>query len=123
MLSDIQISCNFFCFQGITMPEHGTPMPHPGMTVHMVTLLPDSPEYQMVIDQVQAKPGKLSIQKIERVQNTELYQSYMLRKQKMDQDNGENCNERRLFHGADSRSMADIKERGFNRESCSVQSK
>ncbi len=119
MLSNIHV----FFFQGISIPENWAPMPRTDTTVHMVTLLPGSPEYQMVIKKVQATHGMLSIHTIERVQNPRLYQSYMLRKQKMDHCNEGTDNERRLFHGANQRSMQAIKTNGFNRDSCGVQSK
>ena len=73
-------------------------MPGHDSTVHRVPLLPGSPEYQDVVRKFQATAGALNIQKIERVQNPHLYQSYMVRKQKMDKDTGGN-NERQLFHG------------------------
>ena len=98
-------------------------MPRPDMTVLTETLSPDSSEYHTVITQIQAAHGKLSVQKIERVQNPDLYQSYMLRKQKMEHDNGGIRNERILFHGASHKSMLAIKTHGFNRDSCGVQSK
>ena len=61
-------------------------MPHPNTTVHTVSL---SLDYQDVMNKLQATASTLNVQKIERIQNPHLYQTYMLKKQKMDQDNGE----------------------------------
>ncbi|KAK2566807.1 Protein mono-ADP-ribosyltransferase PARP14 [Acropora cervicornis] len=41
------------------------------------------------MNKLQATASTLNVQKIERIQNPHLYQTYMLKKQKMDQDNGE----------------------------------
>ena len=88
-------------------------MPRPEITVHTVTLAPDSSEYQDVMRKVQATAGGVNIQKIERIQNPHLYQSYMVRKQKMDEDNGRN-NERELFHGTYAKNIPFINTQGFN---------
>ena len=64
-------------------------MPHPNTFVHIVPLSSNSSEYQDVINKLQATASTLNVQKIERIQNPHLYQTYMLKKQKMDQDNGE----------------------------------
>ena len=75
-------------------------MPSPDMTVHTVTLVPGSSEYQNVVSKFQASTGGMHFPKMERVQNPHLYKQYMIRKQKMDKDNGGN-NERQLV-SADS---------------------
>lgn len=59
----------------------------------------------------------MQIQKIERIQNPHLYKQYMLRKQKMDEDNGGNS-ERQLFHGTDAKNIRAINAQGFNRSFC-----
>ena len=97
-------------------------MPHPGMTVHTVTLAPGSREYQNVIQKVKATASSINIQKIERVQNPHLYQSYMVRKEKMDRDNRA-TNERQLFHGTKAENVAAINIQGFNRSLCGVNGK
>ena len=58
---------------------------------------------------VKTTVGNYSISGIERIQNPHLYQSYQLRKQRMDKDNGGN-NERQLFHGT----SPDNVSQGFN---------
>ena len=92
-------------------------MPGHDSTAHKVQLHPGSPEYQDVVRKFQATAGALNIQKIERVQNPHLYQSYMVRKQIMDKDT-EGNNERQLFHGTDAKNIIHINTQGFNRSSC-----
>ena len=92
-------------------------MPVHDSTAHKVQLLPGSPEYQDVVRKFQATAGALNIQKIERVQNPHLYQSYMVRKQKMDKDTRANS-ERQLFHGTDAKNINHINTQGFNRSFC-----
>ena len=108
-----------FCFQGTELPKHWAPIP--GMIIR-VTLTPGSTEYQRVLQKVQATASGVNIQKIERIQNPYLYKSYMVRKQKMDKDNGGN-NERQLFHGTDAKNISAINTQGFNRSFCGVHGK
>ncbi|XP_068707161.1 protein mono-ADP-ribosyltransferase PARP14-like [Montipora foliosa] len=103
--------------EGISLPKHWDPMPQPGRTVHLVPLAPGSSEYQTVASKFQSTAQGYTIQKIERVQNPHLYQSYVVRKQKMDQDNGGN-NERQLFHGTDAKNVTAMNTQGFNRSFC-----
>ena len=91
----------------------------PTATVYKVQLLPGSSEYQDVLRKMQATAGAITVQKIERVQNPHLYQSYMVRKQKMDKDTGGNS-ERQLFHGTDAKNISNINVQGFNITFCGV---
>ena len=102
---------------GIALPRHWAPMPEHDSTFHKVKLHPGSSEYQDVVRKFQATAGELNIQKIERVQNPHLYQSYMVRKQIMDKDTEGNI-ERQLFHGTDAKNIIHINTQGFNRSSC-----
>ena len=92
-------------------------MPSADMTVHKVPLSKRSFEYKDVTAKVQATAGVLNIQKIERIQNPHLYQSYMVRKQKVEKDIGGNS-ERQLFHGTDAENVSHINTQGFNRNFC-----
>ena len=94
-------------------------MPHPDKTVHTVTLDPGSPEYQNVLSRFQATARGMYTQKIERIQNPHLYKQYMVRKQKMDKDNGGN-NERQLFHGTKAKNIRAINAQGFNKNFCGL---
>lgn len=90
-------------------------MPQSDMTVHLVQLAPGSSEYQDVVRKFQSTGGGANVQKIERVQNPHLYQSYLVKKQKMDQDNPGGNNERQLFHGTQHNNIKAINTQGFNR--------
>lgn len=106
--------------EGIALPKHWDPMPQSDKTVHLVQLAPGSSEYQDVVRKVQSSSGGINVQKIERVQNPHLYQSYLVRKQKMDQDNPRGNNERQLFHGTQHNNIKAINTQGFNRSFCGV---
>ena len=97
-------------------------MPSHDSIVHKVPLLLSCPEYQDVVRKFQATASGLKIQKIERIQNPHLYQSYMVRKQKMDKDTGGNS-ERQLFHGTDAKNVNYINAQGFNRSFCGAYGK
>ena len=97
-------------------------MPGHDSTVHKVELQPGSPEYQDVVRKFQETAGAFYIQKIERVQNPHLYQSYMVRKKKMDKDTGGNS-ERQLFHGTDAKNINHINTHGFDRNFCGSRGK
>ena len=97
-------------------------MPRPDMEVHTVPLTPGSSEYQNVVSKFQATARGMYIQKIERIQNPHLYKQYMVRKQKMDKDNGGNS-ERQLFHGTDAKNVRAINTQGFNRSFCGAHGK
>ena len=84
------------------------------VTVLAVNLAPTSVEYQAVATTFYQTVGNYTISGIERIQNPHLYQSYQLRKQKMDKDNGGN-NERLLFHGTSPDNVSKINSQGFNR--------
>ena len=95
-------------------------MPQPLVTVHLVQLAPGSSEYQDVVRKIQSTARGINVQKIERVQNPLLYQSYLVRKQKMDQDHPGGNNERQLFHGTQHSNVKSINTHGFNRSFCGV---
>ena len=118
----VNIRVTFFSPKGIFLPISWAPMPSPDMTVHTVTLVPGSSEYQNVVSKFQASTGGMHFPKIERVQNPHLYKQYMIRKQKMDKDNGGN-NERQLFHGTYAENIRAINTQGFNRSFCGAHGK
>ena len=91
----------------------------PSVNVDCVILSSSSSEYQDVQGKFQetVKNG-VKILKIERIQNAVLFKAYMLRKQKVDRDNGENS-ERRLFHATRAQDICkQINVNGFNRGFC-----
>ena len=85
--------------------------------VTLVTLNTTSIEYQDVLRKFQATVPHVKVQRIERVQNPELYRTFMGKKQEMDKRCGGNS-ERRLFHGTDGKSITAINSQGFNRNFC-----
>lgn len=87
----------------------------------MVSLPEDSQEYKAVEEKfLQTLSGKVVISKIERIQNPSMFNSYMLRKQSMDEKNGTIDNELELFHGTRPESVKEINVQGFNRSLCGV---
>ena len=120
--SKIKLKALILCPKGTSLPNTWAPMPRPDMEVHTVPLAPGSSEYQNVVSKFQATARGMYIQKIERIQNPHLYKQYMVRKQKMDKDNGGN-NERQLFHGTDARNISAINTQGFNRSFCGAHGK
>ena len=77
-----------------------------------VQLTPTSREYQDVTLKFRQTAGSMTIASFERIQNPQLYQTYQLRKEKMDKDNGGN-NERQLFHGTYPDRAVKINTEGF----------
>ena len=108
----------FVCVSGITLPKNWNPMSQSDMPVRLVQLAPRSSEYQDVVRKIKSTARGIIVRKIERVQNPYLYQSYLVRKQKMDQDNPEVNNERQLFYLADDIYMNAISTEGFYRSFC-----
>lgn len=87
----------------------------------MVSLPEDSQEYKAVEEKfLRTLGGKVIISKIERIQNPSMFNSYMLRKQSMDEKNGTIDNELELFHGTKPESVKEINVQGFNRSLCGV---
>lgn len=97
-------------------------MPNPEDSFHKVRLLPDSHEFEAVMEHFKSANDKVSVEKIERIQNPEVYRHYMHRKKEISETIG-GGNEMHLFHAADNGSMPAIMEHGFSRKSCSAQSK
>ena len=84
--------------------------------LHLVSLAQDTQEYKTVLKMShQSMQGKASITNIERIQNPSMFNSYMLRKQTMDEKNGTLENELQLFYGTKPDSVKSINVQGFNR--------
>ena len=102
--------------EGNHLPDNWAPMKgHEKVT--LITLKPTSIEYQDVLRKFQATVPHVKVQKIERVQNPELYRTFMGKKQEMDKRCGGNS-ERKLFHGTVGKSIDAINSQGFNRSLC-----
>uniref|UniRef100_A0A2K6GJP4 Poly [ADP-ribose] polymerase n=1 Tax=Propithecus coquereli TaxID=379532 RepID=A0A2K6GJP4_PROCO len=95
------------------VPEHWTDMND--QLCCTVQLLPQQSEYHTVKDKFAKTCFHYTIEKIERIQNIPLWQSYQIKKRHMDVKNGHTDNERLLFHGTDAHSVPYVNEYGFNR--------
>ncbi|XP_017363674.1 protein mono-ADP-ribosyltransferase PARP15 isoform X3 [Cebus imitator] len=95
------------------LPEHWTDMNH--QLSCMVQLHPGQSEYNTIKDKFTQTCSSYTIEKIERIQNAFLWQSYQVKKKHMDIKNGHTNNERLLFHGTDADSVPHVNQHGFNR--------
>ncbi|KAJ7351802.1 hypothetical protein OS493_035527 [Desmophyllum pertusum] len=99
--------------EDVSLPETWSPMTSD--EVQAVPLNTHSKEYENVSNIFyRTAKQKPTITRIDRVQNPFLFRRYMVRKQKMDKDNGRN-NVRQLFHGTSSDRTMKINAHGFNR--------
>uniref|UniRef100_A0A8B9PA28 Poly [ADP-ribose] polymerase n=1 Tax=Apteryx owenii TaxID=8824 RepID=A0A8B9PA28_APTOW len=83
--------------------------------VKVVVLPPASQEYLDVQKAFQKTCPSLPIEKIERIQNPFLWQTYQIKKSSLDVKNKNENNEKLLFHGTGSSSLSTINYNGFNR--------
>ncbi|XP_054201443.1 protein mono-ADP-ribosyltransferase PARP15 isoform X3 [Homo sapiens] len=95
------------------LPEHWTDMNH--QLFCMVQLEPGQSEYNTIKDKFTRTCSSYAIEKIERIQNAFLWQSYQVKKRQMDIKNDHKNNERLLFHGTDADSVPYVNQHGFNR--------
>uniref|UniRef100_A0A2K6LA01 Poly [ADP-ribose] polymerase n=1 Tax=Rhinopithecus bieti TaxID=61621 RepID=A0A2K6LA01_RHIBE len=95
------------------LPEHWTDMNH--QLFCMVQIDPGQPEYNTIKDTFTQTCSSYTIEKIERIQNAFLWQSYQVKKRQMDIKNDHMNNERLLFHGTDADSVPCVNQHGFNR--------
>uniref|UniRef100_A0A2I3MFN5 Poly [ADP-ribose] polymerase n=1 Tax=Papio anubis TaxID=9555 RepID=A0A2I3MFN5_PAPAN len=95
------------------LPKHWTDMNH--QLFCMVQLDPGQPEYNTIKDKFTQTCSSYTIEKIERIQNAFLWQSYQVKKRQMDIKNDDTNNERLLFHGTDADSVTYVNQHGFNR--------
>lgn len=95
------------------VPEHWDTMPA-NTTCHAVTIKAGTGEYNEVLNLFQASCKQI-VTKIERIQNPILWKSIQIKKRDMEQRNGHQNNEKRLFHGTCYTTLTTINELGFNR--------
>ncbi|KAM6978444.1 poly(ADP-ribose) polymerase family member 14-related sequence 1 [Tautogolabrus adspersus] len=95
------------------IPESWDPIPA-NKSCLAVTILPGTAEHTEVLTLFKAS-CQLNVLKIERIQNIVMWKSLQLKKQGMEQRNGHQNNERRLFHGTSDDTIDHINEHGFNR--------
>ncbi|NWU29373.1 PAR14 polymerase, partial [Dyaphorophyia castanea] len=99
--------------QSIELPKEWTDMENEDVKV--VTLKPSHPEYTMVEEMFKRTCPDFNIEKIERIQNRVLWQTYQLRKKSISKKNKNENNEKLLFHGTAASSLSSINYYGFNR--------
>lgn len=116
----------YFCLETVLpLPDEWDPQPCDDNgkeeILHVVSLAQDSKEYKTVKEKfLQSLREKVVITNIERIQNPSMYNSYMLRKQSMDEKNGTIDNELELFHGTKPNSVKSINVQGFDRSLCGI---
>ncbi|XP_043849442.1 protein mono-ADP-ribosyltransferase PARP14-like [Dromiciops gliroides] len=81
----------------------------------LVKLQPGKPEYMAIENHFNQNCSDYKIEKIERIQNRNLWNLYNTRKKNMDDQNGHTNNEKRLFHGTAADSVSHVNSQGFNR--------
>ena len=110
----------------MSLPSNWDPMPlnedGKEVPVCIVKLSRGSSEYKEVANKFHQTVRLANIITIERIQNPHLYQSYQLKKEKMNSDNERNS-ERQLFHGTKPDNVAKINNQGFNRSFSLLKSK
>uniref|UniRef100_A0A8C9UEM7 Poly [ADP-ribose] polymerase n=1 Tax=Serinus canaria TaxID=9135 RepID=A0A8C9UEM7_SERCA len=99
--------------QSIELPKEWTDMQNE--QVKVVELKPSHPEYTTVEKMFKTTCTNFNIEKIERIQNRILWQTYQLKKTSIGKKNKNQNNERLLFHGTAASSLRLINSYGFNR--------
>uniref|UniRef100_F6ZKX3 Poly [ADP-ribose] polymerase n=1 Tax=Macaca mulatta TaxID=9544 RepID=F6ZKX3_MACMU len=97
----------------VDIPAHWSDMKQQNFCV--VELQPHDPEYNTVASKFNQTCAHFRIEKIERIQNPDLWNSYQAKKKTMDAKNGQTMNEKQLFHGTDAGSVPYVNRNGFNR--------
>ncbi|XP_055965381.1 protein mono-ADP-ribosyltransferase PARP14-like [Sorex fumeus] len=83
--------------------------------VCVVDLPPSHAEYRAVAQQFNQTCSNFVIEKVERIQNPSLWNSYQTKKKTMGFKNNNVINEKQLFHGTDENSVSQVNANGFNR--------
>ncbi|KAL2094533.1 hypothetical protein ACEWY4_009252 [Coilia grayii] len=86
-----------------------------GKNVVQIALSQGSKEYSEVEKEFRKTGLASPIIKIERVQNSSLWKSYVIKKAEFDAKNNHTNNEKRLFHGTSANKIDQINHHGFNR--------
>ncbi|XP_037859335.2 protein mono-ADP-ribosyltransferase PARP14 isoform X1 [Chlorocebus sabaeus] len=97
----------------VDIPAHWSDMKQQNFCV--VELQHGDPEYNTVASKFNQTCAHFRIEKIERIQNPDLWNSYQAKKKTMDAKNGQTMNEKQLFHGTDAGSVPYVNRNGFNR--------
>ncbi|CAJ1078796.1 protein mono-ADP-ribosyltransferase PARP14-like isoform X4 [Xyrichtys novacula] len=95
------------------IPDFWDPMPADKSCL-AVTLQPGTQEHNEILTLFQAS-CKLTVIKVQRIQNPMLWKFLQIKKRDMEQRNKHQNNEKRLFHGTSGDTVDHINEHGFNR--------
>ncbi|KFO38292.1 protein mono-ADP-ribosyltransferase PARP14 [Fukomys damarensis] len=97
----------------VDLPGYWSDMKQQNLCV--VQLQPGDVEFNTVAGKFNQTCSQFVIEKIERIQNPDLWNSYQAKKKTMDSKNGQGTNEKLLFHGTDVDSVPYVNRNGFNR--------
>ncbi|XP_049641822.1 protein mono-ADP-ribosyltransferase PARP14-like [Suncus etruscus] len=97
----------------VEIPSHWSDMQQQNICV--VDLPSNHQEYIAVANKFNQTCSAFVIEKIERIQNIDLWNSYQMKKKTMDAKNSNIINEKQLFHGTDVDSVPYVNRNGFNR--------
>ncbi|KAM4889418.1 protein mono-ADP-ribosyltransferase PARP14-like [Thomomys bottae] len=95
------------------IPVHWGDMKKQNLCV--VELQLGDPEYNTVANKFNETCSHFAIEKIERIQNKDLWNSYQTKKCSIDEKYGHERNEKLLFHGTEADSVPHVNTHGFNR--------
>ncbi|XP_009975706.1 PREDICTED: poly [ADP-ribose] polymerase 15-like, partial [Tauraco erythrolophus] len=102
-----------FSLQSIALPAHWEDMQDE--QVKLVNLNASCLEYLEVQNKFKKTCSSFVIEKIERIQNSFLWQTYQIKKTSLCTKNKGQNNEKLLFHGTAASSLSQINYNGFNR--------
>ncbi|XP_027724859.1 poly [ADP-ribose] polymerase 15-like, partial [Vombatus ursinus] len=120
-ISEVLQECEQMKYVSISLPAIGTvEIPNhwdemKDQNLLLVDLPPGHQEYNQVKDKFSQTCADFIIEKIQRIQNRSLWNSYNIKKIFMDDQNKHTNNEKFLFHGTDVDSVSHINSQGFNR--------
>ncbi|XP_037381338.1 protein mono-ADP-ribosyltransferase PARP14-like [Talpa occidentalis] len=97
----------------VEIPENWADMKQQDFLV--VDLQPNDEDYKSVAGKFNQTCANFKIEKIQRIQNADLWNSYQAKKKTMDAKNSQGNNEKLLFHGTDAYSVPHVNRNGFNR--------
>ncbi|XP_068921028.1 protein mono-ADP-ribosyltransferase PARP14-like [Petaurus breviceps papuanus] len=96
----------------VEIPSHWNDMKYHNLL--LVDLPPGHEEYKQVKAKFCETCATYTIEKIQRIQNRRLWNSYKIKKMFMDDQNEHTDNERHLFHGTNINSVSHVNNQGFN---------
>uniref|UniRef100_A0A8D0FE88 Poly [ADP-ribose] polymerase n=1 Tax=Strix occidentalis caurina TaxID=311401 RepID=A0A8D0FE88_STROC len=119
-VSKVLNECELRMYKSVAFPAIGTELPAQWEDmekerIKLVNLKPSCQEYLDVQDKFKKTCHSFVIEKIERIQNPFLWQTYQIKKTSLCTKNTNQSNEKLLFHGTAASSLSTINYSGFNR--------